>query len=78
MVTVIDENEVGRLLEMTETLISACKKNNTFSKAEIKDMEDYAYYFKKAFKNGEFAFESGACCHGCDDDLDDDLDDDDW
>lgn len=77
MIKSIDEDEVERLLETAEKLIEVCKKNGgaaPFSAAEMKNMEDQAYYFRKAFEKRDFSFQ---CCQLDDDDDDDDDDYDD-
>lgn len=75
MITVVTENEVYELLDLTNKLIETCKKNSLFTKNEIRDMEDFTYYFERAFKNKDYDFE-GIITDDEDDDDDEDYEDD--
>lgn len=77
MITSIDETEVERLLETTEKLLDAYKKNNALSKQELTNIEDQTYYFRKALKRKDFSFEHMVVLDNDDDDNDDDDDYDD-
>lgn len=72
MITKIDEVEIERLLDTTDKLLETCKKDGSLSKAELQNIEDQTYYFRKAFEKSEFDFQR--CNREDDEDDEDDYD----